>query len=277
MKPVVFGIFMTVLVGAGLAWLWHSEQSVPPSGTPVVAKETSQPPQQEREVHPVIRELPATAALPSSRTEAQPEPKDNVPEVVAAPTELDQSDNQVDKAVKDLSATITQWITPKEQLRKWVLLVDNIASGKVPVKNRPVNFSLTPFAVTGSEEAPVMAESNFARTEPLVNAFVGLDPELLAHYYGAWSPLLQDAFQELGQPGQFHDRLLAAIDRVLAVQPLEEEAIHLQQPAVYFRYADPQQEAASDVEKLLWRMGSRNMIRLQSQLREIRLALQTAQ
>lgn len=273
MKPVVFGIFMTLLVGAGLAWLWHSEQTPPPPPAPVADQETSQPPA-AKEVHPVIRDLPSTSALPDAESAAA-QPAGNIPTLVEAPAELDQSDQQVLAAVKDLSTLAVQWLTPKEQLRKWVLLVDNMAMGKVPVKNRPLSVAIAPFAVTGSEAEPVLAQSNYARTGPLVDAFVALDPELVAHYYRAWSPLLEEAYKELGQPGAFHDRMLAAIDRVLSVRPLATETIKLKQPAVYYRYADPEKEAATDVEKLMWRMGPRNTVRIQSQLREIKLALTT--
>ena len=281
MKPVVFGIFMTLLAGAGLFWLWDSQQSTPSHNESVVAQQIA-PPTPEKQLNPVIRELPPTSALPpaAEETTASTPPAQTLPQLVTAPTDLGQSDTQTREAIRELpqrqavANQLLQWLTPREQIRKWVLLVDNVAMGKVPTKNRPLEFALTPFAVTGGETDPVLAESNFNRLDPLVDAFVTLDPELMARYYQAWESLLQEAYGELGQPGPFRTRLLEAMDRVLAVEPWAQMPIALKRPSVYFRFADPEREAASELEKLLWRMGPRNTIRIQSQLRDIKLALQ---
>lgn len=282
MKPVVFGILMTLLACVGLGWLWYSQQTGPALPETVVINETASP-EPEKQVHPILRDLPPTGATPPETTNAAQTPPvaSTVPQLVPAPGDLGQSDAQTRAAVKDLSnkmdtgSDLLQWLTPKEQIRKWVQLVDNVAMGKVPVKNRPLEFTIPAFAVSGGENQPILSETNFNRLNPLVDAFVALDPDLLARYYQAWDPLLQDAFSELGQPGSFQDRLLEAIDRVLAVEPLQGSAIALKQPSVYYRYADPELEAASDLEKLLWRMGPRSTIRIQSQLRDIKRALTT--
>lgn len=224
----------------------------------------------------MIRELPPTAALPAEPATPAPAPETTapLPALVAAPKTLDASDTQTQEAVRDLSQPILKWLTPTEQLRKWVLLVDNLAMGKVPVKSRPFQFDMAKFKVTGTEEQPLLAPENFKRTTPLVDAFVALDPKLLVRYYRAWSPLLDEAYAELGQPGPFYDRLMQAIERVLDVEPLSAPNIRLAQPSVYYTYADPEREQASDLEKLLWRMGPQNTVRIQSHLREIKLALQ---
>lgn len=282
MKPVVFGILMTLLACAGLGWLWYSQQTKPALTETVVTNQTATP-EPEKQVHPILRDLPPTGATPPDTTEAAPATPDapTVPQLVSAPSDLGQSDTQTRAAVKDLakrmdtSSDLLQWLTPKEQIRKWVQLVDNVAMGKVPVKNRPLEFAMPSFAVSGGENQPILSETNFNRLNPLVDAFVALDPDLLARYYQAWDPLLQEAYSELGQPGSFRDRLLEAIDRVLTVQPLQDSTIALKQPSVYYRYADPALEAASDLEKLLWRMGPRSTVRIQSQLRDIKRALTT--
>ena len=285
MKPVVFGILMTLLVCIGLGWLWYSQQTLPTTPDVAVANQASTPqPDPEKQIHPIIRDLPPTGATPktSSNTTEIASVESKLPQLVSPPTDLGQSDEQTRAALTDLSTqteittSILQWLTPKEQIRKWVLLVDNVAMGKVPVKNRPLEFAIPPFAVNGGENQPSMSEKNFSRLDPLVDAFVSLEPDLLARYYQAWDPILQEAYNELGQPGSFRSRLLGAIDRVLAVTPLEEPAIALSRPSVFFRYADPEQEAASDLEKLLWRMGPKSTVRIQSHLWDVKLALNSA-
>jgi hypothetical protein len=210
--------------------------------------------------------------MPSAPEQPTPAPAAE-PEIVAPPDDLNQSDAATIEAARDIHSALLQWLTPKEQLRKWVLLIDNLATGQVPLKNRPFQFDITPFATVGTESQPLLAEKNFERLDPLISAFEKLDPALLGFYYRAWSPQLEQAYAELGQPGSFHERLLTAIDQVLAVEPMTATEIKLKQPAVYYKFADREREAASELEKLLWRTGPANTVRIQEKLASIRAAL----
>jgi PHD/YefM family antitoxin component YafN of YafNO toxin-antitoxin module len=89
-----------------------------------------------------------------------------------------------------------------------------------------------------------------------------------AAYYRAWKPLLEKAYRELGGKGTFQQRLHAALDRVEAVHSLTAQP-ELVQPVVYYKYADPTLESASDVEKLMWRLGPRNTQKVQDYLHRL--------
>lgn len=276
MKPIVFGVIMTILVCAGLGYLWYSEKMPSSADTPSLSELLSTPPPPGELQDSATPEEPEADITPPPALTEQPSPiTTNVPEMVAVPEELNQSDGATIDAARDIYAPLVQWMTPKEQLRKWVLLIDNVAAGEVPLKNRPFQFDISPFATVGSESQPVLAEKNFERLDPMISAFEKLDPELLGFYYRAWSPRLEQAYNELGQPGTFHERLLTAIDRVLMAEPLTEPDVKLKQPAVYYKYADREREAASELEKLLWRMGPANTVRIQEKLEAIRTALGT--
>jgi hypothetical protein len=47
----------------------------------------------------------------------------------------------------------------------------------------------------------------------------------------------------------------------------------LVQPVVYYKYADPTLENASDVEKLMWRLGPGNTQKVQDYLHKLEPAL----
>lgn len=267
MKAVITAIIILLLAAAGLAWLWLSDEA---AHSPRPTAVEPAPENAVGESRPIKREQPQpqmAEPVPTPEPPPAPEP------IVGPPPQLTDSDMDVRAAATDLAADLSQWLTPEEQVRKWVLLVNNVAAGKVPVKNRPAQFDLAPFQVEGTEDNWEMAAANYRRARPLVDLFVSLDPKLLARYLEAWEPLLSQAHDELGQPTGFDDQLLAAIDRILAVEPLQRQHIELKRPTVYYTYADPELERASELEKLMWRLGPENTVRIQSQLREVRAAL----
>src|SRR5690606_21528611 len=169
------------------------------------------------------------------------EPAPPAPQVaVPPPPTLEQSDEVVRSAAADLAVKLAAWMKPEEQVRKWVLLVDMAADGKVPARNRPLSYPMSGFKAEPGEEAGQFRfdEANFGRAGDLVQVLVSIPPQKAAEYYRAWLPLMEQAYADLGKPDNFDTRLRAAIERVLAVNPLE-SAPELARPNVFYTYADP--------------------------------------
>lgn len=251
-------LLLLAVIGIGV-WGWYLQREYPTAmqsvalGTPPV-----QP--QPRDERPVQRDAPA------ARPENLPKPQ------VGAPFELDHSDGQVRAAVADFAARFAQWLTPDEQVRKWVVLVDQMADGKLPEKNRPLAFPMAKFAVTKRDDKTLLDEANYARADVLVDVFTSIPIEPLVAYYHAWRPLLDKAYAEIGGRGTFDKRLRAAIGNVEAVHSLTVQP-ELVQPVVYYKYSDETLEKSSDVEKLMWRLGPRNTQKLQDYLHKLEPAL----
>ena len=86
------------------------------------------------------------------------------------------------------------------------------------------------------------------------------------HYY----PLFQQAYRDLGYPqGHFNDRLVDAIDHLLATPEMKTPA-ELVRPKVFYVYADADLESRSAGQKVLMRMGAANAVRVKAKLRDIR-------
>ena len=111
-----------------------------------------------------------------------------------------------------------------------------------------------------------------------------VDKRAVVALYARLLPLLQQAYEELGYPGQrFHARLLTVIDHLLAApeppQPLALTLVEVkgevpsQQPWLRYEFADPALEAASSGHKLMMRVGVVNERRLKTQLRALRAEL----
>lgn len=114
--------------------------------------------------------------------------------------------------------------------------------------------------------------TNYERARALIDAFTAIPPVRLAQYYRGWQPLLDKSYRELGRSGNFEQRLRFAIQRIEAVKPLPPQS-QLVQPGVYYKFADPIYENASELEKLMWRLGPDSTRRIQGYLRAIALLL----
>lgn len=251
---------IAVLVLAWLLWRGSTEPE------PVPADRAEQPAPTAVAPEPVL-----PVERPAERSEAAaPAPAEAI---VAPPPSLRESDDAVKAAASELSPQLGEWLTPQEQIRKSVLLVDLAASGRVPVKNRPLNYPAGRFEVERRDNAIYLSEENFERAETLVDTLTAIPPAQLARYYRTWQPLLEEAYQELGRSESFDARVSKAIDQVLATEPLRGD-VQLEQPSVFYTYADPELESANDISKFLWRLGPENTEQLQAYVRELKPLLE---
>jgi DUF3014 family protein len=246
-------IALIAVIGIGV-WGWYLQRNLPATESASLAMPG---------VPPVAAPLPAAEPpqpSPTPTVERQP--------LVAAPNSLNDSDAQARAAVTDFAAQLTQWLTPDEQLRRWVVLIDQLADGKLPLKNRPLNYPMAAFTTQRADEKLLLDPANYARADLLIKIFTAIPIEHLADYYHAWRPVLDKAYSEIGGSGGFDKRLRTAIKRVLKVQSLKTPA-ELIRPITYYKYADSTLESASDVEKLMWRLGPENTKRVQDYLRAL--------
>lgn len=194
------------------------------------------------------------------------------PQLIEPPITLDDSDDQFQLAIVDLAPKLAQWLVPKEQLRKWVMTVDLLADGKLPRRYRPVDFPIEKFVAAVDGDTRQLSDKNFHRMQPIVDTITAMDPSKLAIYYKEWLPILEKAYGELGKKGSFDQRIQTAISQVLDGEQLDSPPV-LSRPSVLYQYASESLEQASDVEKILWRMGPENSGKIQFFLRDFRAQL----
>ena len=245
---LVIGALVAVVAIVGLALLfWPKRMAEPPP--PPAAGPTIDEPVVEHPLPPPPVEAPA-APLPA----------------------LADSDAFMSAALSELigAQPARDFIATPGVVRRIAVTVDNLAREKVPVLARavgPVPGSLT---VTRDGERIFLSETNYARYAPYVQVIAQLDVANLAALYRRVYPLLQQAYGEVGKPGQyFNDRVVAVIDQLEGLPELE-------QPSVYFRYRDPALEARSAGQKLLLRMGPANAAIVKDKLAALRALIATA-
>lgn len=223
---------------------------------------------------PVVTEAPLPPA-PEGPAIKHPVPEPATPERLPA---LADSDQPVQKALTDLFGqdSVQKFVIPEELIRHFVVTVDNLPEQKVAQRLRPVQPVPGMFAVSGTEDQPVLDPSNYSRYAPLMQLVRDTDTQRLVATYTRYYPLFQDAYANLGHPPQyFNDRMIEVIDHLLAT-PEPPGPIALKRPGVLYEYADPDIEALSAGQKLLIRMGPQNARGVKDKLRELRKALVSA-
>ena len=270
MKGNILMLLAACPVAIGVGW-WLYSSTPESTDQSTITPITSSP----EDLRPILRENVASpqpmVAEPTPVILTPEEPLEPLPEV---PSSLAESDNRVKAALAILSPDLLRWATPKEQLRKWVSLVNNVADGRVPIKNRPISLKVEPFAAEERNGKLYLSSANYARAAGLIDALVAVEPDMMMRYYRAWKPLLDEAYNELGLGDNFDDRLLAAIERVLSVSVLEEDDIQLKRPVVFYTFADKALEQAPELDRFLWRLGPDNTHKLQGYLEDFALRFQ---
>ncbi|MBQ0761209.1 MAG: hypothetical protein ACJAU3_000103 [Zhongshania sp.] len=184
------------------------------------------------------------------------------------PVAIDGSDEQIRTAAATLSEPLATWLQPAEQVRKWVSVIDQLATYRFPSKHLPMTYDKEPFLAVKTESGFQNDPGNYQRWNGLVTTVTAVDPKNLAIYYKKWSPFLEGTYNELGNPQSFDNQLRTMIEHFLMVEAIPADAA-LKQPKVLYEYVDPALENADPLSKWMWRLGPENMKKLQDWLREL--------
>lgn len=246
-------------------------------------KDTLEPPETDK---PVVQETSAPVStagqisetMPEAPIETKPSAEQKASQKPIPLPDLNKSDEEVRSAAITLnpSEEWVGWVTTEEALRKFVVVVDNLAAGKIAQKYLPMPKPDTKFRSTLDGINYYLDPTSFERYTPYVRLFKNIDTDMTVNVYQHYSPLLEEAFAELGYGERsFHDTLLQAFD-VLLQAPVIKGNIELIRPSVYFKYLDPALENSSAVHKQMIRMGPQNTQDLQFKIQELKTALSKA-
>jgi hypothetical protein len=251
-------ICAAVLIGA-YVWFTQQQPAPAPQAEPA-APAPSAPPQ----IQPQAAPVPPPIQHPLEPAAAE-EP---------LPTVQD-SDTRVSQALsalfgKDVWQTL---FIPEQIVRHIVATVDNLPRSEAPSRMWPVRPA-GGWMQTSSQDGQLrLAPANAARYAPYVRLVQAADTDRLAAIYRQLYPLFQQAYVDLGYPdGYFNDRLVAAIDDLLAAPELSEPPA-LAQQKVRYQFADPDLERRSAGQKIMMRIGADNERIVKEKLRQFRSAI----
>lgn len=271
------GLIVVVLLG-GLAagyWWMSAYGSARNTGETSVSEIEYIPP-----VESVVEE-PVYVAEPKGEVE----PRVPAPAVKPKPVLplLRESDDALKRKLKGLpdGTALLALLVNDELIRKAVRMTHGLSEGFVVKEFRPFASPQTRFSVadTGertkeNESLYVISPENAERYATYISVLNNIDAKDAAALYHYFSPLLQQAYEELGlREPDFSKVTHKALKVLLAESPTYAGELRLRQPSVMYIYDDAALESRSGVDKLKLRMGPSNTQSLHAWLGEFQKSL----
>ncbi|MCU7962893.1 DUF3014 domain-containing protein [Shewanella sp. SM20] len=270
----LFAIVLVVLLSAG-GYYYYSGDSDSPKlipNAPIVLPETPPSEPMTLESAPESETTETTPAVTETNTNSTQTTAVAEPEVVVEPVPvLAESDAFVQqKALAMINNNVlSSSLVQQDLVRQFVVFVDNLAQGELTRKVSPLKGPEKLFSVSEITNKVYLNPEGFHRYDAYVDSIAKMDEQSLITTYKQLTPLLEEAFTELGYSNaKFNDRMLQAIKMLLAA-PIIEDPIELNSISVNYQFVDPNLEALPSAQKLLIRMGPENTRKLKVALRKI--------
>lgn len=219
-------------------------------------------------------EMPAAPAAPTVAESLETE-EGSGELVIGEVPPLADTDPWLQQIVEQLSShpQLAEWMLTPELIRGFVVVVDNVAEGVGPRKHLEMMVPKDGFTTRESDGEVLVDPASYRRFNVVVEVIESLDTEGTAELYQAIRPLCQQAYQDLGYPGEdFEATLSRAVNRLLAV-PVVDRPITLEKKITAYRFQDPELEKLSPAAKQFLRLGPENLRRLQAKVRSLALAI----
>ena len=253
-KKILFAIATLVLLGAATIAAYEFWQSGHHNTETIQANNTPPP-------------FPAPAPIaPPAATAAPAQPP--LPP-------LAQSDSFVFDALAGVVAnrTLLKIFHAEQIVHNIVVTIDNLPQQRVPVNVMPFSPPSGRFLAAGSADHLTISSRNANRYAAYVSIAEAVDAKKLVELYVRLYPLFQQSYKELGYPNDnFNDQLNDTLDDLLDTHDIT-GPIKLVQPRYFYLYADPDLEARSIGQKIMLRLGSKNLAIIKNKLSEIKQEL----
>ena len=167
---------------------------------------------------------------------------------------------------------VAAWLTPDDIVRRFVTVVDAIATGKSPALYLAPLRPSGAFRTIEKGDDLLIDPRSFQRFAPVVEAVKSIDVAATARVCSALKPRLDDAYAELMRGGTFDETLERAIVSLLQT-PVIDANTPLAPQGGSLQFEDPALENLTPAQKHLARMGPENTKVIQAKLREIAVAI----
>lgn len=247
---------LVILLGIAAALYSYMKQAPAPPSLASTAPAAQAPASETAVRHPIPKTL------------AEADSKEPLPA-------LDRSDGALQATLAALvgPAPARELFRADETVRRFVVTIDNLPRKKLPAQLLPVKPAGESLLTSTDDNGVVIAASNEARYAAYASLVTAVNPKQLVAAYVHFYPLFQEQYRELGYPyGAFNDRVIEAIDDLLAAPQLD-GPVRLVQPKVLYEFADPQLEALSSGQKIMVRIGPFNERIVKAWLRDVRRQL----
>ena len=211
------------------------------------------------------------ASAPQASTAPPPAPKaepDDYEHINLPP--LDDSDALVRQRVGVLSSNplVTAWLGTKGIIRNFVVVVENISHGMNPSRHLRVLKPAGEFRVMMRGPQTVIDPRSYDRFSRIEEAAASIDARSAGRLYKSFKPLLQMAYDELGNQESIDRAVERTVKSLLQVPAIDGDVrVERTGEGIGYEYTDERLDELNGAQKQLLRMGPKNIRSIQSQLR----------
>jgi hypothetical protein len=163
---------------------------------------------------------------------------------------------------------------PSDIIRNMVVFVDNFSRGELVNNFNPLETPVKSFSVNEQKGIVTINSDSYLRYDKYAQAISDIDTQTFINLYSLLTPLIDEAYQEIGYPaGSFNRTFDKAIEHLLET-PIIQYKLALSSDSVMYKYADNNLESLPDTQKQMLRMGSDNLQIIKEKLQEIQSELQ---
>lgn len=183
---------------------------------------------------------------------------------------LDDSDALVRQRIGLLSSNrlVSTWLSTTGLVRNFAVVLENISHGVNPSRHLRVLRPGGEFRVMTRGANVVIDPRNYDRFTPIADAAASIDAQGAGRLYRSFKPLLQMAYDELGNQESVDRGVERAIDGLLQVPAVSGDVrVEPAGEGIGYEYADARLEALNGAQKQLLRMGPGHIRVIQQQLR----------
>lgn len=189
---------------------------------------------------------------------------------------LEESDALVRQRIGVLSShpLVATWLGTRGLIRNFVVVIDNIGHGMNPSRHLQVLKPAGTFRVMTRGDQVVIDPRNYDRFSRVTDAAASIDARSAGRLFKSFEPLLQMAYDELGNQEPVTNAVERALTSLLQVPAIDGDIrVELAGEGIGYEYADARLESLKGAQKQLLRMGPKNIRIIQSQLREFAAAI----
>jgi Protein of unknown function (DUF3014) len=201
-------------------------------------------------------------------------PNDNPLNQQVVLPDLLSSDDFIRQALFQLSPGLAQWLKADQLIRRYTVIANDFAQGSRISKHMSFLGLVEPFAVEQGATALTIAPKSILRYNNVAQTIQAIDAKVAVAFYQKIRPLMLQVFAEFSYPSDIslESIIKKAAGEILAAPVIEGE-IDLVRPSVFYKFADPNLEALSPVQKQMIRMGPENTKIIQNKCREFLVEL----
>jgi hypothetical protein len=191
--------------------------------------------------------------------------------------ELDASDTLIRNLAASLSShpNLALWLATDELIRRFTVVVDNIAENRNPSQHIMFMKPNVPFSVIKRNGITTINHESYQRYNTHTQIIQSIDTQGTAKLYLMLEPLINEAYVELGYPDtRFRNTLERAVKNLLDT-PSFDTPPEVELRVSFYEYSDDALESLTPAQKQFLGIGPLNMSIVQTKLFEINRAIKT--